>query len=259
MSTHSDRVVRQFTDRAEAYLNSQVHATGNDLSFLAERAKQLNARNVLDVGSGAGHASFAVAPYSGRVTALDPSFEMLRVLEKGARDRSIGNIETKEGRADRIPFENGSFDLVVSRFSGHHWRDPEASMKEIRRVAVPGGAVLIVDSSAPEDPLRDTWLQTIELLRDRTHVRSYRISEWTAMAGKAGLSLRSFEVRKLRLLSTPWLERAGTPPECADAIFRLFDEAPDEVRNYLAIGGEYDFTIDVALLEAISVGDHPVL
>lgn len=256
MSNHSDRVVRQFSIRADSYVKSQVHATGDDLTFLSERTKSLNPRNVLDVGAGAGHGSFAVAPYAGKVTALDPSLDMLRVLEKAARDRSIGNIVTREGRAERLPFDNDTFDLVVSRFSAHHWRDPESSLKEMRRVVAPGGSVLIVDSSAPEDPLRDTWLQTIELLRDRTHVRSYRISEWTAMAGKAGLSLRSFEVKRLTLLSAPWLERAATPPECADAIFRLFDEAPDEVRDYLAIGEEYDFTIDIALLEAISVGEH---
>jgi len=96
MSTHTDRVVQQFDDRALSYLKSRVHSTGEDLSFFAERAIELKPRRVLDVGSGAGHASFAVAPHAERVTALDPSAEMLRALEKGAWERSIGNIETRQ-------------------------------------------------------------------------------------------------------------------------------------------------------------------
>ena len=52
---------------------------------------------------------------------------------------------------------------------------------------VPGGRLVVIDVVAPEIPLFDTTLQVIEFLRDASHVRDYRVSEWIAMQKAASL------------------------------------------------------------------------
>ncbi|WP_163311821.1 class I SAM-dependent methyltransferase, partial [Enterobacter cloacae] len=90
-------------------------------------------------------------------------------------------LHTQAGRAERLPFDDAAFDIVATRFSAHHWYDVRKGLAEARRVLKPGGKLVIVDIVAPEVPLLDTLLQTAEVLRDVSHVRDYRVSEWQAM------------------------------------------------------------------------------
>src|SRR5476649_3090517 len=174
-------VVQQFGSTASAYLTSAVHAQGADLDTLRATAQRLSHPCVLDLGCGAGHASFAVAPHAQSVTAFDLSAQMLDVVAQAARERGLHNLETRQGNAARLPFADASFDLVVTRFSAHHWLDVPAALREVKRVLKKGGVLVVIDITAPESPLHDTTLQAVELLRDGSHVRDYRPSEWRSM------------------------------------------------------------------------------
>jgi hypothetical protein len=63
-----------------------------------------------------------------------------------------------------------------------------AALREMRRVIKPQGTLVIIDVVALESPLCDTLLQTVEILRDASHVRDYRASEWSAMLQQAGFA-----------------------------------------------------------------------
>ena len=75
--SHHDNVEKQFGSQASAYLTSAVHASGRDLQRLAERLADFPQAHVLDMGCGAGHASFAAAGQVAQVTAYDLSSQML--------------------------------------------------------------------------------------------------------------------------------------------------------------------------------------
>jgi ubiquinone/menaquinone biosynthesis C-methylase UbiE len=68
-----------------------------------------------------------------------------------------------------LPYADGAFTLVVSRFLLHHVTDPDAVVREMARVCAPGGRVAIVDITAPEDPKIAERYNAIERLRDPTH------------------------------------------------------------------------------------------
>ena len=141
--SHHDNVEKQFGDQANAYLTSAVHASGRDLQRLAERLSAFPQARVLDMGCGAGHASFIAAGQTAQVTAYDLSSQMLDVVAAAAKEKGLGNIETRQGYAEALPFENESFDVVISRYSAHHWHDVGQALREVKRVLKPGGTFII--------------------------------------------------------------------------------------------------------------------
>jgi SAM-dependent methyltransferase len=244
---------RQFGDTAANYLGSSVHAKGADLDRLEALAQRLRPRRALDLGCGAGHASFALARGGAcSVTAYDPSPPMLTVVEHEARTRGHAAIATRRGAAGRLPFDAAGFDLIVTRFSAHHWPSVSAALAEVARVLAPGGTFVVIDVVAPEAALLDTILQTIELLRDMSHVRDYRASEWSSMLSGAGLAIAGTDSWKLRLEFNSWVRRIATPNRRIDALRAVFDDLPAEARDYFALGADGSFTCDVQWIEVRS-------
>lgn len=249
MRTHEQTVQNQFDPRAPAYLTSAVHAAGPDL----ERAKTLISQAVpaaaqaLDIGCGGGHLSFALAPHVARMVALDPSPSMLAAVAKTAAERGLSQIETRQGNAESLPFADRSFLLVSTRYSAHHWTRLEPAVREIGRVLAPGGHALVIDTLGHEDPLVDTFMQSIELLRDPSHVRNRSRAEWRSLLQGAGLLELECAEWPTRLEFASWVERMRTPADRVAVIRSLQDGAPREVREALTIEPDGSFTIRTCL------------
>ncbi len=244
-------VAQQFGNTASAYLTSTVHAQGADLAQLRAIAAALPKRPVvLDLGCGAGHASFAVAPASESVTAFDLSPRMLEVVADAARQRGHDNLRTQQGNVERLPFADASMCMVITRFSAHHWLDVPAALREVKRVLKPRGVFVVIDISAPEAPLHDTTLQAVELLRDGSHVRDYRPSEWMRMLSDAGFHSEQLDGWKLEMKFDEWTARMRTPAERVTAIRSLLRDAPQETRDYFAVQADDSFSIDSTMFKA---------
>jgi ubiquinone/menaquinone biosynthesis C-methylase UbiE len=247
---HHDQVADAFGSTAAAYLTSQTHATGADLRTLAESIAATPGATVLDMGCGAGHASFAVAPHAREVVAYDIARPMLATVEGAAKERGLANIRTQQGAAETLPFADGSFDWVISRMSAHHWHDVPLALAEVRRVLKPGGKVLFIDIAGSDHPLLDTHIQAIEVLRDGSHIRDYRADEWLALFQQAGFKAEVRSRWRLPLQFDTWVARMRTPPERVTAIRSLWTNAPDEVREYFAVQDDGSFELDALMVEA---------
>jgi ubiquinone/menaquinone biosynthesis C-methylase UbiE len=249
MRNHEQTVQSQFDPRANAYLTSAVHSAGPDL----ERAKALVAQamaassQALDIGCGGGHLSFALAPHVARMVALDPSPGMLAAVSKAAAGKGLPQIEVRQGNAEALPLDDGSFDLVCTRYSAHHWTRLEEAMREFARVLAPGGHALVIDTLGHEDALVDTFLQSIELLRDPSHVRNRSVPEWRSLLRSAGLVELERAEWPTRLEFLSWVERMHTPAGRVAVIRSLQEGAPREVREALAIEADGTFTIRTGL------------
>ncbi len=241
----------QFGPRAEAHLQSAVHAQGADLEALVALTRDRPEAHVLDLGCGGGHVTFNVAPHVREVVAYDLAPEMLEVVAAAAKTQGLGNVETKQGFAERLSFADESFDFVLSRFSAHHWRDFEAGLREAARVLKLSGTAVFVDSISPGTPLLDTYYQTTELLRDCSHVRNYSRAEWEAAMARAGLIPDATSHYRLRLDFTSWVQRMATPKVQVDAIRALQAAVPPRVARYFETEPDGSFCIDVALFRAL--------
>jgi ubiquinone/menaquinone biosynthesis C-methylase UbiE len=250
MQDHTSKVGQQFGAVAEAYLSSHVHRQGADLEAVAEKLQQKPLGRVLDLGCGAGHLSFAAAPFAEAVVAYDLSPEMIGIVGREARQRGHNNLSTQTGQVEKLPFEDRSFDWVLTRYSAHHWNDVRRALHEARRVLRSDGGLIIIDVCAPEDPLLDTHLQTVELLRDGSHVRDYSLSNWSAMLAEAGFEIENHSMWKLPLDFKTWVDRMNTPALFVDAIQALTRNAPQEVRNHFRVAEDGSFAPDSVLIEA---------
>jgi ubiquinone/menaquinone biosynthesis C-methylase UbiE len=248
--SHEELIGSQFGARAAAYLGSAVHAQGADLQTLADLVRGQSGARVLDLGCGAGHVTFYVGPQVGEVVAYDLSPEMLDVVAHSASERGLRNVTTQHGVAESLPFADGSFDYVFSRFSAHHWRDFDAALREVTRVLKPGGTAVFVDSISPGLPLLDTYLQTVEVLRDPSHVRSYSQTEWNAALARAGLMPAAGHHFRLRMNFAVWTQRMQTPKVQSDAIRALQQAMSETVTRYFAIDADGSFDLDVAFIQA---------
>jgi SAM-dependent methyltransferase len=243
---------RQFGDNATNYLNSPVHALGADLERLQARAQRLRPQRALDLGCGAGHAAFALARGGvPSVIAYDPSAPMLAAVEHEAAVRGHAQIATRQGAADQLPFEDASIDLIVTRYSAHHWPSVPAAVMQIVRALRPGGTLVVIDVVAPESALLDTTLQTLELLRDSSHVRDYRASEWRSMLSAPGLSYVASEQWKLALEFDSWVRRIATPARRIDALRAVMQDLPAEARDYFSVAPDGSFSSDALWIEAL--------
>lgn len=243
--THHDHVNAQFGSRASDYLCSPVHATGRDLQRLAALLADYPQARLLDVGCGAGHASFVAAGRVKEVVAWDLSGNMLDIVAQSARERGLDNIQTAQGMAEKLSLDDASFDVVISRYSAHHWHDVGMALREIYRVLKPGGTLVIMDVLSPGHPVFDIWLQTIEALRDTSHVRDYSSAEWNAMLASAGFATVVFERDKLVLEFNSWVERMRTPPVMVNAIRAFQEQAAEPVRTYFKLEPDGSFTSDI--------------
>jgi SAM-dependent methyltransferase len=250
--THERMVAGQFGPQAAAYVTSSVHAKGEDLARMAAIAAAVPGGRIADLGCGGGHVSFAVAPHARQVVACDLSAEMLAAVATEARRRGLSSIGTQQASVASLPFEDGEFDMVMSRFSAHHWTDVGAGLREARRILKEGGMAVFADVATPGVALLDTFLQAIELLRDPSHVRNLTAGQWCGRVEAAGFRVTAVKTGRLRLEFTSWIERIGAPALHAQAIRSLQQGAPEPVKRHFAIEPDGTFTLDTILVEAVA-------
>ncbi|MEH9036111.1 SAM-dependent methyltransferase, partial [Klebsiella quasipneumoniae subsp. similipneumoniae] len=103
---------------------------------------------------------------------------------------------------------------------------------------------------SPGHPVRDVWLQTVEALRDTSHVRNYSSGEWLTLATEAGLVVNQLLTDRLPLEFSSWVARMRTPEPLEEAIRLYQQSASAEVKAYFELQEDGSFTSDTILFEA---------
>ena len=200
-----------WSERAEAYRDSEAHRQGRDLELFAEWAQ---GKTGLDVATGGGHVARVLREAGLEVVTIDPA---------------PGMKPTVVSRAEEIPFADSSFDVVACRVAAHHFQDPAGALAEMARVS--RGLVLIADNLyLGEDG------EEADVLHDPTHVRNYSEDEWRSMFEAAGLEVEAFEREDKRIDFQGWLDRAETPDEDRARIEELLGDRIEDGRLRLDRG-----------------------
>ena len=130
--------------------------------LVVERAAVEPGMDVLDVACGTGNATIPAAKAGARVTGLDFSPVMLETARERSADAMV-EIDFVEGDAQELPFEDASFDRVLSTFGHMFAPDHQRTAAEMRRVLRPGG-VIAVACWAPEGSIGRMFRTLAELV-----------------------------------------------------------------------------------------------
>ena len=189
-----------WSQRAQAYVESDAHREGEDLDRLVEWAA--GARTALDVATGGGHVARRLREAG---------------LEVVTTDAAPGMRADVTCPAENLPFADSSFDVVACRTAAHHFADVRAAVGEMARVA--GGRVLIVDTVN-----MGARVEEAEKLRDPTHVRNYTDAEWREIVLGAGLGLDDVAFFAHSFDVGAWLARTGCEGAEAARVLELLGD-----------------------------------
>jgi ubiquinone/menaquinone biosynthesis C-methylase UbiE len=148
---------------------------------------------VLDVACGPGIMTVELAGIAREVVAFDLTPEMLIRARERCAEAGFPNVLFEEGSASDMPFPDACFDVVLTRLSIHHFREPCRVLDEMRRVSKKGGTIIIADLVSSEFPEKSALQNAIEVLRDPSHVRMYAASELASLVAGAGLRIEKDE------------------------------------------------------------------
>jgi SAM-dependent methyltransferase len=191
--------VSAWSERAEAYRQSPGHREGADLDLLVEWCEPAEGVKALDVATGGGHVARRLREAGCEVVTLDPS--------PGMRADVLAP-------AEHIPFEDGAFDVVVTRIAPHHFEDIRAAVAELERVS---NRLVVVEDTLYSSEQHEQ----AEKLRDPTHVRSYTEDEWRELLTEAGLEVEQAECFEKEHPLDDWLARTGCEGAEAERVREL--------------------------------------
>ena len=176
-----------WSERAEAYRESPGHREGADLDLVVEWCEPAEGVKALDVATGGGHVARRLRELGAEVVTLDPS--------PGMRADVLAP-------AEHIPFDDGAFDVVVTRIAPHHFEGIRAAVAELERVS---NRLVVIEDTLYSNEAHEQ----AEKLRDPTHVRSYTEDEWRELLTEAGLEVEQVECFEKTHPLEDWLARTG--------------------------------------------------
>jgi ubiquinone/menaquinone biosynthesis C-methylase UbiE len=220
----------QFGARARDYIQSKPHAQGKSLERLVELTQPQADWHVLDIDTGAGHVAYTFAPHVARVWATDITDEMLAIVREQAEARKLPNIRAANAKAESLPFEDATFDLVTSRIAPHHFDSIPAFLAETRRVLKPGGTFALVDNVVPAGSVGD-YVNAFERFRDPSHLRAWDMGEWREAIAAAGLKVTHEEELYKSMEFASWAQRHDANMQ--RFLRAMLVQATDEVREFL--------------------------
>ena len=250
-SAHRARILDQFTRQAVPFATAPAIRNQEALERIVEMAEAGPDDTVLDVACGPGLLVCAFARVVRHATGIDLTPAMLEQARQLEHQRGLTNVTWQEGDVLPLPFADESFSIVSARFAFHHFIDPLAVLREMRRVLKPPGCVVIADS-APAAAKADAF-NAMERLRDPSHVRALPIEEHRSLFSEAGLPEPRVETYRLEGELEDLLARSFPNPGDADRIRTIFrDSLEDDALDMAprSEDGKIYYAFPVAILAA---------
>lgn len=135
--------------------------------------------------------------------------------------------------AEALPFATASFDAVTTRLAPHHFTNVSAYVQEVARVLKPNGIFALCDHVGATESATATYLDTIERVRDPSHVEMLSQPAWEALFFQHGLAVTFSELTSMRIPFLKWVNLQQPTAETLARLQVLFKQAPRAVLRWL--------------------------
>ncbi len=230
---HQRLIVEQFSRQAVPFAEMPIHSNEDADRLVLETVGIGPEDTVLDIACGPGLITCVIAQVARQVTGIDLTPAMIEQARARQKSKGLTNLAWQVGDVLPLSFAAASFSVVFTRYSFHHFLDPEAVLAEMVRVCEPGGKVTVVDvfTTTPEQAAA---YDQVEKLRDPSHTRALHLDELTGLFHDVGLSDIRTGFYKLEVELEKILAASFPNPGDADKIRQIFSE--DLRLNRLGVG-----------------------
>jgi ArsR family transcriptional regulator len=149
----------RFFDEIAGRYGSLTEPGGGWRSMAAALAAGFSGKSVADIGCGEGDLTLLLARFAKRVTAIDLSAQMLRVVQERSAEAGVaGRVAVETGDLEKLPLKSDSEDAVFVSQVLHHATRPGQALKEAARILKPGGQMVLLDLSRHDQEwVREEW------------------------------------------------------------------------------------------------------
>ncbi|MBV9965341.1 MAG: class I SAM-dependent methyltransferase [Alphaproteobacteria bacterium] len=252
-AAHQDLIRDQFTRQATPFSTAAPIANEAALQMIIDAGRPSPDDTLLDVACGGGIVVCAFAPFVRRATGIDVTPAMLERARALAAEKGLANASWQEGEVEHLPYPDGAFNIVVTRFAIHHFLDPAAVFREMVRVCAPGGRVLVVDTYTSADPAKAAAFNRLEKLRDPSHARSLFLDELKGLFRDSGLGEPRATFYELRDTVLNLLARSFPNPGDDKKIIAMFEASLSDDSLGIPvgrIGDQLEYAYPVVILAA---------
>jgi len=228
MTDHENRIRDQFTRQAIPFATAPAISDGAMLEAMAEFGQVGGDDAVLDVACGPGLLAAAFARRARFVTGIDLTPAMIERAKAHCAAQGLSNVTFDTGDVMHLPYADGAFTLVVSRFAFHHLEQPEAVLREMVRVCALKGKILLIDGVCSDDPAKAEAFNRVEKIRDPSHVSFRTLATLQAWIESAGLLPLGVRACPLKTELEAVLARSFPDPGGAERIRAAFAAAVEE-------------------------------
>jgi len=201
------------------------------LELVLELAGPSPGDRVIDVGTTVGSTAFALAGAVASVLAVDNRPDTIDEAVRLCREVGVDNVSFTLANPYALPFADGAFSLATCRNALHRFPEPVSALKEMARVVVTDGRLVVYDLLVSADI--DKSLNDLARVSDPSHRRYSTYEEFLEQFAKAGLAVTQ-ERRLHRTVDLEyWLEVAAVDPGRADLIRTRLQELPLKVQTAL--------------------------
>ena len=176
---------------------------GLNREFVAKHRRDLlvgASGRILEIGFGTGLNVPHYPPDVRKLTAVDPNVGMHRRAEKRVRQRGI-EVDRRIVGGERLPFEDGSFDCVVSTFTLCSINQIAEALREVHRVLNVGGQFLFLEHGLSPEPNVQKWQRRLNWLQKRVAGGCHLDRDMRALVG--ALPFSSMNIDEFYLEKTP--------------------------------------------------------
>jgi len=248
-------ILDQFSRQAVPFSTSPGIKDEQALRLIVEFSGAGPEDTVLDVACGGGIVVCAFARVVRHATGIDLTPAMIERARSLQAEQGLSNVSWKQGDVLPLPWPDGAFSIVTSRFAFHHFLDPRAVLAEMRRVCAPGGKVVVIDTEASPDVAKAAEFNRMEKLRDPSHVRAMPLTELRGLFPHAGLPAPRGTSYRLEGELEALLGRSFPLPGDADKIREIFAASLADDRLGIPMARE-DARICYAYPVAVLVADR---